>query len=213
MDCHFVDANPRHSLPILLALVDLWNVSFLLTKGRVVSPYSAALGSYPGFVAALENCVLSRSGQESAPAHKTGVTTKQGPSPVIDGRDQTLSSACPQALSAEFLMAVEDGSVKFGGSGFTDGQNPIGSSAASVRGGDGGIKDAAGAVNIGSLVRLNHSPNLAPAASPLAFISAREAFGGKELGVRWIYECYLTHTNYNIRRGDAKKTGGNHSHS
>ena len=40
-------------------------------------------------------------------------------------------------------MAVEDESVKFGESGFTDGQNPIGSSAASVRGGDGGINDAA----------------------------------------------------------------------
>ena len=64
---------------------------------------------------------------------------------------------------------------------------------------------AAGVVNIGSLVRLNHLPNPALAVSLLAFVSAREAFGGKASGVRWIYECYLTHTNYNIRRGDAKK--------
>ena len=102
---------------------------------------------------------------------------------------------------------MEDENVKFGESGSTDGQNPIESSAASVRGGDGGINDAAGAVNIGRLVRhnhprCNHSPtNLAA----LAFASAKEALSGDASGVRWIYECYLTSTDYTIRGGDGKK--------
>ena len=41
-------------------------------------------------------------------------------------------------------MTLEDHSVTFGESGFTDGQNSIGSSAAPVRESDGGIKDVAG---------------------------------------------------------------------
>ena len=104
-------------------------------------------------------------------------------------------------------MAVEDENVKFGGSGSTDGHNPIPSSAASVRGDDGGINDAAGTVNIGNLVRLNnarsnHSPaNLAA----LAFTSAKAALSGQASGVRFIYECYLISTDYTIRGGTAKK--------
>ena len=102
---------------------------------------------------------------------------------------------------------MEDESVKFGESGSADGHNSIGSSAASVREGDGGINDAAGAVNIGSLVRLNqsrsnHSPtNLAA----LTCTSAKEALSGDASGVRWIYECYLTRTDYTIRVGDGEK--------
>ena len=103
-------------------------------------------------------------------------------------------------------MAVEDESVKFGESRFTDGQNPIGSCAAPVRGGDSGMNDPAEAVNIGSLVRLahsrtNHSPNNFAA---LAFTSAKEALSGDASGVRWKYECYLTSTGYNIAGGDGK---------
>ena len=97
--------------------------------------------------------------------------------------------------------------LSFGESGSTDGQNPIPSSAASVRGDDGGINDAAGTVNIGNLVRLNnarsnHSPaNLAA----LAFTNAKAALSGEASGVRWIYECYLTSTDYTIRGGTGKK--------
>ena len=39
MDTHFVTTNPRHNLPILLALIDLWNDAFLGTNGRVITPF------------------------------------------------------------------------------------------------------------------------------------------------------------------------------
>ena len=113
----------------------------------------------------------------------------------------------PDQIHASAVMAVEDKRVKFGESRFTNDQNPIGSCAASVRGGDGGINDPAGVVNIGSLVRLTHSrtnhssTNLAA----LEFTSAKAALGGDTPGVRWIYECYLTSTDYTIRGGDGKK--------
>ena len=118
----------------------------------------------------------------------------------------------PEQIHSSKKKALEDHSAKLGQTGSTAGQKSNGSSAVSVQESHDGINHAAGVINIGSLVRLNHSPNLAPAVSPLAFVSAREAFGGKASGVRWIYECYLTHPNYTIR-GGTEKTGGNHSHS
>lgn len=82
MDRHFVDTNPRHNLPIVLALLDHWNDEFLNLKGRVISPYMLALGSYPGLVASIESKVTSRRKTTSAkqPIHRG---RKEGPTPTI----------------------------------------------------------------------------------------------------------------------------------
>jgi glucose-6-phosphate isomerase len=55
MDSHFVETNPRHNLPVLLALTDVWNESFLQASGRVVTPFSEALADYPAFCASVES--------------------------------------------------------------------------------------------------------------------------------------------------------------
>eukprot|EP00957_Ditylum_brightwellii_P157158 11961493-Ditylum_brightwellii.AAC.1 len=56
LDTHFVETNPRHNLPVLLALADIWNDAFLhCLAGRIVSPFTEALSSYPAFLAALES--------------------------------------------------------------------------------------------------------------------------------------------------------------
>ena len=101
--------------------------------------------------------------------------------------------------------ALEDHSAKLGQSGSTACQKSNRSSAVSVHESHDGINHAAGVVNIGSLVRLNHSSKPAPAVSSLAFVSAREAVGGKVPSVRWIYECYLVHADYDIRGGTEGK--------
>ena len=54
MDGDFVDSNPRHNLPVLLALTDVWNDAFLGSTGRVVAPFTEAFAAYPAFCAALE---------------------------------------------------------------------------------------------------------------------------------------------------------------
>jgi len=56
LDCHFVETNPRHNLPVLLALMDVWNDIFLgaNSSGRVVTPYAQSMKGFPAFVAALE---------------------------------------------------------------------------------------------------------------------------------------------------------------
>lgn len=67
MDSHFVETNPRHNLPVLLALVDLWNDHFLSSfaqmkplGGRVISPFMESFSSYPKFVATLESQLIGR---------------------------------------------------------------------------------------------------------------------------------------------------------
>jgi glucose-6-phosphate isomerase len=54
MDGHFVETNPRHNLPVLLALTDVWNDSFLGSNGRIVTPFTEAFAAYPAFCATLE---------------------------------------------------------------------------------------------------------------------------------------------------------------
>ena len=54
MDVHFVESNPRHNLPVLLALIDIWNDSFLSSNGRILIPSTEAFAAYPAFCASLE---------------------------------------------------------------------------------------------------------------------------------------------------------------
>jgi glucose-6-phosphate isomerase len=61
MDIHFVETNPRHNLPVLLALTDVWNDAFLDATARVVTPFSESLTGFPAFVGALEAQTCGRS--------------------------------------------------------------------------------------------------------------------------------------------------------
>jgi glucose-6-phosphate isomerase len=66
MDSHMVESNPRHNLPLLLALVDLWNDAFLpSTPGRLVQNFGEAFSGYGSYVASLESQVC---GGPSQPA-------------------------------------------------------------------------------------------------------------------------------------------------
>eukprot|EP00547_Thalassionema_nitzschioides_P007046 CAMPEP_0194207868 /NCGR_PEP_ID=MMETSP0156-20130528/6495_1 /TAXON_ID=33649 /ORGANISM="Thalassionema nitzschioides, Strain L26-B" /LENGTH=536 /DNA_ID=CAMNT_0038934731 /DNA_START=263 /DNA_END=1873 /DNA_ORIENTATION=- len=63
MDTHVMESNPRHNLPLLLALVDLWNDAFLSQAvGRLVQPFSKTFVGYGDFMAALESQICSGCG-------------------------------------------------------------------------------------------------------------------------------------------------------
>jgi len=65
MDKHFVETNPRHNLPILLALTDLWNDVFLglgSSAGRIITPFSESFLGFSEFVSALEAQTCGRGG-------------------------------------------------------------------------------------------------------------------------------------------------------
>ncbi len=67
LDTHFVESSPRHNIPVLLALVDLWNDFFLPAScsykpcgGKIITPFMESFTSYPSFVATLEAQVCGR---------------------------------------------------------------------------------------------------------------------------------------------------------
>ena len=76
IDQHFVETNPRHNLPVLLALTDVWNDCLSSpansnknnpnsnNAGRIVTPYTEAFVAYPAFVAALEAQTCGRERDE-----------------------------------------------------------------------------------------------------------------------------------------------------
>ncbi len=54
MDVHFQDAPLENNLPVMLALVDIWNNNFLGYKTRCVVPYARRLRKFPSFLQQLE---------------------------------------------------------------------------------------------------------------------------------------------------------------
>ncbi len=54
LDRHFLEAPPVDNLPLILALLDVWNTSFLGAGSRAVLPYSQSLHLLPGHLQQLE---------------------------------------------------------------------------------------------------------------------------------------------------------------
>ncbi len=54
MDRHFMTAPPRQNVPLLLALLGIWNLHFMGTVVQVVLPYDTRLRYLPGYLQQLE---------------------------------------------------------------------------------------------------------------------------------------------------------------
>lgn len=104
MDKHFVETNPRHNLPVLLALTDVWNDTLLGASARVVHPFTEAFAAYPHFVAVLESQTCSRRMDRAAGG-------SSGSSIVLDaGLDGALDRALYQSsscMNTEIVMAMD----------------------------------------------------------------------------------------------------------
>jgi glucose-6-phosphate isomerase len=61
LDAHFREAPAEENLPVLMALMDVWNQNFLGTHSRAVLPYSARLARLPSFLQQLEMESLGKS--------------------------------------------------------------------------------------------------------------------------------------------------------
>ncbi len=61
MDAHFQSTDLDKNMPVLLALLDIWNKSFLARPARAVIPYSRALRKLPLFLQQLEMESLGKS--------------------------------------------------------------------------------------------------------------------------------------------------------
>jgi glucose-6-phosphate isomerase len=106
MDVHFVETNPRHNLPVLLALTDVWNDAFLGSAGRVVTPFTETFGAFPAYVAALEaqTCGSTKDGTSR-------LVSSSGYGMVIDGGlhgayDRSLYQG-GRVMASELVMAMD----------------------------------------------------------------------------------------------------------
>jgi hypothetical protein len=108
MDKHFVDACPRQNIPIVLSLIDVWNEAILHSKGRILSPFVGALGSYHEFVSAIESKVLKASGKMTT-TNSSHVGENEGPHPVIDGgcNAYNIAGRGSNPAPAEFIMTLD----------------------------------------------------------------------------------------------------------
>lgn len=110
MDLHFVDTCPRQNIPILLALIDLWNEAFLQSNGRILTPFVRAYGSYPLFVAALEHKVLKASAKMPETKSFGSRGRNEEPQPVIDGGSNAYNNTGrggSNLASTEFLTTLD----------------------------------------------------------------------------------------------------------
>ena len=79
MDKHFVETNPRHNVPVLLALADVWNDVLFNAGVRTVIPYMRSMESFPSFLGALEAQACGRAGDMDVS------------SAIVDGRTNSFS--------------------------------------------------------------------------------------------------------------------------
>ena len=131
MDQHFVDTNPRHNLPVLLALMDIWNDCMVHassnTNGsgsvaaRIVTPGTAALGGYPQYCAALESHVCGGASPTRTAAASLVVAnddnglwdrTVQPPAAASHTPNSSSSSNSTTSMNAELVMTL-DGQTDF----------------------------------------------------------------------------------------------------
>ncbi|MCW8883726.1 MAG: glucose-6-phosphate isomerase, partial [Motiliproteus sp.] len=54
MDNHFKNEKPDQNIPVLLALLGIWNSNFLGAKGHAVLPYDGRLKYFPAYLSQLE---------------------------------------------------------------------------------------------------------------------------------------------------------------
>jgi glucose-6-phosphate isomerase len=54
MDCHFRDTDFERNLPVLLAMISIWNINFLNIHAHAILPYDGRLSRLPAYLEQLE---------------------------------------------------------------------------------------------------------------------------------------------------------------
>jgi glucose-6-phosphate isomerase len=90
MDTHFVETNPRHNLPVLLALTDVWN-DVLSGTNRCLKAGSFAFNDYSKYVAALE-----------ASTCREPSSVRSSTTPLVYDAETTV------AINCEWVFAIDN---------------------------------------------------------------------------------------------------------
>ena len=106
MDEHFAAAPPETNLPVLLALLGVWNVNFLGIHTHAVLPYAHALRGLPAHLQQLE---MESNGKR---VDHDGRTLEYATAPLVFGAEGTVGQHSfhqwlhqgTQAVSADFIV-------------------------------------------------------------------------------------------------------------
>jgi glucose-6-phosphate isomerase len=107
MDRHFLAAPAEKNLPVLLALLGVWNVNFLGAATHCVLPYAHALKLLPAYLQQLE---MESNGKR---VDREGRPVEYATAPVVWGAEGTVSQHSfhqllhqgTQAVPADFIVA------------------------------------------------------------------------------------------------------------
>jgi glucose-6-phosphate isomerase len=105
IDVHFSNANLEKNVPVLMALIGVWNVNFLGAATHAVLPYSNALRLLPAYLQQLE---MESNGKR---VDREGREVKYATAPVVWGAEGTGSQHSfhqllhqgTQAVAADFI--------------------------------------------------------------------------------------------------------------
>lgn len=79
MDEHFLSATPSQNLPLLLALLGIWNINFMGSPSHLVAPYAFTLARLPAYLQQLE---MESNGKRT---HVDGTTAHCQTAPIVWG--------------------------------------------------------------------------------------------------------------------------------
>ncbi len=85
IDRHFAEAPLEKNLPVLLALIGVWNTNFLGAATHAVLPYASALRLFPSYLQQLE---MESNGKR---VDREGKAVEYATAPVLWGMEGTLS--------------------------------------------------------------------------------------------------------------------------
>lgn len=83
IDKHFYEAQPAQNLPLLMALIGIWNTNFLEAKTEAVLPYAQDLHRFPAY---LQQAVMESNGKS---VDRNGEPVNYSTSPIIWGEPGT----------------------------------------------------------------------------------------------------------------------------
>jgi glucose-6-phosphate isomerase len=110
-DDHFKTAAFEHNIPVILALLDVWNVNFHRAASRVVLPYLAGFARFPAYLQQLEMESLGKC------VTRDGTAVDYDTGPVVWGESGTngqhafhqLLHQGTRLIPAEFIIACRAG--------------------------------------------------------------------------------------------------------
>jgi glucose-6-phosphate isomerase len=109
MDRHFAEAPIEENMPMILALLGIWNINFQEAVGHAILPYDQYLRLLPGY---LQQADMESNGKGVS---RDGRAVNQGTSPIVFGSAGTVGQHSfyqllhqgPGLVTADFIAAAE----------------------------------------------------------------------------------------------------------